>query len=71
MNGPHEDGGLDLTHAVLGALLLAEVIIVIIGFADLRRRSVKHEGIQAATFLALHQLDEFVKSRTLSSSKPG
>ena len=23
LNGPHEDGGLDLTHAVLGALLLA------------------------------------------------
>ncbi len=62
---------MDLTHVVLGAMLLAEIVIAIIGFADLRRRSDKHEGIQAATFLALRQLDEFVKSSKPSSSKPG
>ena len=55
LNGRQEDGGMDLTHVVLGAMLLAEIVI----------------AIQAATFLALRQFDEFVKSSKPSSSKPG
>jgi len=62
---------MDLTHVVLGAMLLAEIVIAIIGFVQLHKRSEMHQGVAAATFLALRQLDEFVKSSTPSSSKPG
>ncbi len=62
---------MDLTHVVLGAMLLAEIVIAIIGFVHLHKRSEMDQGVAAATFLALRQLDEFVKSSKPSSSKPG
>jgi hypothetical protein len=61
---------MDLTHVVLGALLLAEIVIAIIGFVHLHKRSEMHQGVAAATFLALRRLDEFVRSSRGSSSRP-
>jgi hypothetical protein len=44
-------------------------VIAILGFADLRRRS-QRDG-DAATCLALRQLDEYVKSTKQPSGRPG
>ncbi|HTY76857.1 MAG TPA: hypothetical protein VMI34_03475 [Candidatus Bathyarchaeia archaeon] len=41
-----------------------------IGFRDLRERSEKDEAIDAATFLALRQLEEYVRSTRQASGKP-
>ena len=60
---------MDLMHLGLGALVVTEIAITIIGLAELRRRSEKHEGIQAATFLALRRLDEFVRNSRPSSPR--
>lgn len=69
---------MDLTHFALGVLVgivavmaIIAVVVAIRGFADLRQRSEKDEAIDAATFLALRQLEEYVRSTRPSSSKPG
>jgi phosphate uptake regulator len=41
-----------------------------VGFRDLRERSEKDEAIDAATFLALRQLEEYVRSTKQPSGKP-
>jgi len=69
LNGRQEDSGMDLAHAVLGALLLAEIVIAIIGFVHLHKRSEIHQGVAAATFLHLRKLEEFVKSSKPSASR--
>jgi hypothetical protein len=70
LDGWQKDDGVDPTHVVLGAMLSAETVIAIVGFADLRRRSEKQQGVHAATFLARRRLDEFVRSSGQSSSRP-
>ena len=61
---------MDLTHFALGILVGIVAVIAINGFADLRRRSQRDEAIDAATFLALRQLDEYVKSTKQPSGRP-
>ncbi|PWU20758.1 MAG: hypothetical protein C5B48_12080 [Candidatus Rokuibacteriota bacterium] len=63
---------------VLGALIGAATTLTIIvavlairGFSDPRERSEKDEAIDAATFLALRQLEQYVRSTRHSSDQPG
>ncbi len=49
---------MDLTHVILIALLLIGIAMPIIGYVMLARILRKDEAIDAATFLALHELRE-------------
>ncbi len=62
---------MDLTHIVLGALMVLAVVITAVTFIVVTRMLRKDEAIDAATFLALRQLDEYVKSSKPSPGKPG
>ena len=69
---------MDLTHFALGVLVgivavlaIMGVVVAIRGFADLRQRSEKDEAIDAATFLALRLLEDYVRSTRPPSGKPG
>jgi len=65
---------MDSTHIVLVAVTLlvgiALGVFARVGFRDLRERSAKDEAIDAATFLALRQLEEYVRNTKQASSKP-
>ncbi len=65
---------MDSTHIVLVAVTLlvgiALGVFARVGFRDLRERSEKDEAIDAATFLALRQLEEYVRNTKQASSKP-
>ncbi len=71
--GSQEEGQTDATHIVLAVVTLfvgiALGVFARVGFRDLRERSEKDEAIDAATFLALRQLEEYVRS-TKPSGKP-
>jgi hypothetical protein len=71
--GSQEEGQMDGTHIVLAVVTLfvgiALGVFARVGFRDLRERSEKDEAIDAATFLALRQLEEYVRS-TKPSGKP-
>ena len=69
LNRPEEDGGVDLAHVVLAALRIGGIVITIIGFVHLHKRAEMHQGVAAATFLALRRLDEFVRTSGASSSE--
>ena len=64
---------MDATHIVLAMVTLfvgiALGVFARVGFRDLRERSEKDEAIDAATFLALRQLEEYVRN-TKPSGKP-
>ncbi len=64
---------MDATHIVLSVVTLfvgiALGVFARVGFRDLRERSEKDEAIDAATFLALRQLEEYVRN-TKPSGKP-
>ncbi len=64
---------MDVTHIVLAVVTLfvgiALGVFARVGFRDLRERSEKDEAIDAATFLALRQLEEYVRN-TKPSGKP-
>jgi len=53
---------MDLTHIVLGALLIVAVTIAAVSFIVVARMLRKDEAIDAATFLALRRLEEYVRS---------
>ena len=69
-----EEGHMDATHIVLVVVTLfvgiALGVFARIGFRDLRERSEKDEAIDAATFLALRQLEEYVRNTRQPSGKP-
>jgi len=71
--GSQEEGQMDATHIVLSVVTLfvgiALGVFARVGFRDLRERSEKDEAIDAATFLALRQLEEYVRN-TKPSGKP-
>jgi hypothetical protein len=71
--GSQEEGQMDATHIVLAVVTLfvgiALGVFARVGFRDLRERSEKDEAIDAATFLALRQLEEYVRN-TKPSGKP-
>jgi cytochrome b len=53
---------MDLTHVVLGALLVVAVTIAAVSFVVVARMLRKDEAIDAATFLALRRLEEYMKT---------
>ena len=52
---------MDLTHAFLTGMLAISILAPIIGFWLIIRRQEKDEAIDAATFLALRDLQEYVR----------
>ncbi len=52
----------DLTHIVLGALLIVAVTIAAVSFIVVARMLRKDEAIDAATFLGRRRLEEYVRS---------
>jgi len=71
---PKEEARMDPIHIVIVVVTLfvgiALGVFARIGFRDLRERSEKDEAIDAATFLALRQLEEYVRSTRQASGKP-
>jgi hypothetical protein len=61
---------MDPTHIILGALLVAGLAIAVVGFVALGQMLKKDEAIDAATFLALRQLEDYVKSSKQTTGKP-
>jgi len=59
---------MDPTHIFLAVLSVVVGAMVIVGFIAMARILKKDEAIDAATFLALRQLDEYIKS-TRSSGR--
>lgn len=49
---------MDATPLILGAMLIFSVIVSVVGFAYIARLHREDEAIDAATFLALRQLEE-------------
>ncbi len=64
---------MDSTHLVLGGLLLVGImlgiVIPVIGFRVMFKRSEKDEAIDAATFLALRDLREWLQRTRAERSK--
>ena len=52
---------MDPTHLVLGGMLVFSVLVAVVGFSLIIRRQEKDEAIDAATFLALRELQEYVR----------
>ena len=52
---------MDVIHAIVIALVVVGILGPVIGFWAIARILRKDEAIDAATFLALRQLDEFVR----------
>ena len=69
-----EETQMDPVHIVIVVVTLfvgvALGVFARIGFRDLRERTEKDEAIDAATFLALRQLEEYVRSTKQPSGKP-
>jgi len=59
---------MDPTHIFLAVLSVVVGAMVIVGFIAMARILKKDEAIDAAAFLALRQLDEYIKS-TRSSGR--
>jgi hypothetical protein len=62
---------MDLTHIVLIFVLLATLAMVIYAYRTTTQLLKRDEAIDAATFLALRQLDEYVKSTRQAPPRPG
>lgn len=62
---------MDASHLVLVVLIVLLGVTLVWGFVQMGRLLKKDEGIDAATFLALRQLEEYVKSTRQSASRPG
>jgi type II secretory pathway pseudopilin PulG len=60
---------MDLAHVIVIALLVIFGLALLAGFVAMARLLKKDEAIDAATFLALRQLDEYV-TRTKQPSNP-
>lgn len=52
---------MDATHSVLGGMFVFSVLVAVVGFWLIIRRQEKDEAIDAATFLALRELQEYVR----------
>ena len=60
---------MDPTHVVLGGLLVVSVVISVVGFRVMFRRSELDEAIDAATFLAHRDLREWLERTRVERSK--
>ena len=61
---------MDLTHIAVTILLVGVLGLLAVEFIVITRILRKDEAIDAATFLALRQLEEYVKSSKQPSGKP-
>jgi hypothetical protein len=52
---------MDPTHVFLGGMLVFSILVAVVGFWLIIRRQEKDEAIDAATFLALRELKEYVR----------
>ena len=59
---------MDPTHLALGGMLVFSILVAIIGFWLIVRRQERDEAIDAAIYLAQHQLEEYLKQKKASSS---
>jgi len=52
---------MDVTHWVLGGMLVFSIVVAIIGLAIMTRRQDRDEAIDAVIFLAQRQLEDYLR----------
>ena len=60
---------MDPTHVILAGLVVLAIVIAIVGFRVMFKRSETDEAIDAATFLALRDLREWLERTRAERSK--